>query len=141
MTGPDLPWLVEGGEVAVYITDTVAPPAVKRRTIARLTATQIVLDDDTRWRRKDRGPVGRQGGVWATRSEELLAFDDPKVVNARAGIVLRNLGRAVVPWLSGPRTVTDVAGALHLLTLVERAVADARKHIAALPTPKEEDRP
>lgn len=139
MTTPEPPWVVEGGTVAVYITDTVAPPAVKKRAIARLTTTLIVLDDDTRWRRKDRKPVGRQGDVWATREEELLTFGDPRVVNARAGIVLRNVGRAVAPLLSGPRTVTDVAGALDALTRAERVLTAARRHLAALPTSMEAD--
>lgn len=136
MDATDRSWVAKNAQVAVYTTDTHAPAAVQRRTIARLTDTLVILDDDSRWRRDTLKPSGRKRDTWSTTSSELLPLDDPRVAAARAGTALRNLGRTVEPWLAGKRTqVDDPAAALALLDQVAQAIADTRTRITRLAPP------
>lgn len=126
-------WPANGDRVAVLSTDVGRPTGVRLATVARTTDTQIILDDDTRWRRKDLRAHGRQRDTWSTTDAVLRPVNDPEVIAYRAGASLRNLGHQVQPWLAGSRTrVDDPDAALELLALVEQATAVTRQRLEAL---------
>ncbi|MFY1595526.1 hypothetical protein [Micromonospora sp. WMMD737] len=133
MSTEDRDWLVKGARVAALTISSGKPASFQVRTVARFTETQVILDDDGRWRLKDLRPVGDSNrSEWATYRHELAPLDDPLVVTVRVAARLRNLGRVVEPWLGGGRVYTDVAGGLELLDQVAQAVAETRARVAAL---------
>ncbi|MEU3452229.1 hypothetical protein ABZ671_01100 [Micromonospora sp. NPDC006766] len=133
MTSNDLNWATPGTRVAVLHTDAGRGTGVELRTVKHATATQVVLDNDTRWRVRDGKQLGKTSDTWSTVGARVRRVDDPEVVATRAGIRLRNLGRTIGTTLTGKRTqVTDVDAALALLAEVEQAIAATRKRIEAL---------
>lgn len=137
-TTTDRPWLVPGAKIAVLSFSMGVLSGARVHTVDRLTATQAVLSDDTRWRLKDLHPVGEARSGFSTVSRVLVPLDDPRVIQARVKARLRNLHHVITPWLTGRRTDIDVAGALELLAQVKQAVVDTEARLAALNRPARE---
>lgn len=130
MTTPaDTDWIREGGRAAVYTSDTGKFVSVRLVTIKRLTATQILLEDQTKWRRNTLRRVGDsdQSG-WSTRKTELIAPDDQRVRDGHAIVYASNLRHTI----AGYAKPTDIETALTLLDHIEQAAADTRRRIEAL---------
>lgn len=121
-------WIREGAKVAVLFTGRMST-GVRIDTIARLTATQIILADRGRFRRDTLRAVGEASQTWSTEHSELRRTDDPDVIDARAAIRVRNLEAAIGPRLKGVKTLAE---ALDVLDEVVGNIEEARRRIAAL---------
>jgi hypothetical protein len=114
-------WVQVGAKVAVLDRNTVS-----LTTVDRLTDTQIVLASGSRFSRRN----GRRIGATAYEAALLLPLGDPLVRVARTrGQVLRVQSQVE---LLCKNVTGDQVEALAILDEVEKAVAAARKRIAAL---------
>ena len=75
-------WIAEGAQVAEYDTGGFDRGSVTFATVAKLTATQVVLDNGNRYRRRDLRSV-KQRTSWSGYVE-LRAVDDQPVRDAVA---------------------------------------------------------
>ena len=82
----------KGDRVAVYCHGSYAN-TVRFDTVERLTVTQIVLADGSRWKRGSLREVGSARG--GALFYELKMPDDPLVLDVRARAVLRTLAKYV----------------------------------------------
>src|SRR5688572_25239909 len=126
----DLPdWIREGAKVAEFQPNWNAIDHVTFARIDRLTATQIVLDNESRYSRSKLRPVG--GG-----RTELRAADDRDVRGAVAARAFSRLRRRVDElWRAGGDTRT-VEEAHARLAEVDALLREAREAIAATQDPR-----
>lgn len=127
MTSPD--WVAVGAEVAEYYSSTFGIPTVKLTTIDRLTDTQVVCTNGSRYSRA-RTTVG--GGLQAVGSSnyDLRPASDRDVLRAQSRRHLADLFNAVDRIeRSTQRGYVDVPA---VLAEVEQAVATARANIESL---------
>ncbi len=122
---PDLPpWIHEGAQVVLY-RHHFSGGSVRFTTVERLTATQIVLADGSRYRRDTLREVGRH-----YEGPQLLAADDPKVVETIAANQLRDALHAVKAAAEKVRTDHDAETAATRLRDLAEAVAAAQTLLA-----------
>ena len=86
----DTDWITEGARVAELSINYSGGNNVRFATIDRVTKTQIVLDNDRRYRLADLRPVGEKNSGWGGR-RELRRADDPDVRDAVANQALSNM--------------------------------------------------
>lgn len=119
----DLPdWIAVGRQVAVRDASHWNDRTTVH-TVERLTATQIVLDNDARFRRDTLHAVGAGLG-------QLLPLNDPAVVRARVNNRLERLRRDLDQMLTANRSLAN--DPLGLMERVEHRVAETRASITAL---------
>lgn len=119
-------WIAKGATVAVLQSGT-AYDRVTTTTIERLTKTQIVLTNGTRFNRETLRRVGSSNSWHSTR---LLPIDDPTVVTS----IAHNRSRdavAHVHKLADDLRNRDDDQKLAVLDKLERAVDAARSAIVA----------
>ena len=120
-----------GVQVAVYNSRQYDPTATIH-TVDRRTATQIVLDNGHRYRVRDGSPVA------ADRSgRELLPYNDPAVVNARARAAAQDMSHRLeklsrpgpqrAPW-----SQMDVATVKARLDEIAAVVDEARRAVGVI---------
>lgn len=91
-------WVTVGAKVAVYKNSAARGSKVDFRTVARITPTQIVLDDGSRFNRRTLRLMGSVGGTrqsLGTGRSELRPLDDPQVRNERARGAIATLHQRV----------------------------------------------
>lgn len=123
----DTSWITEGARIAVHSRGHFQR-RVRFATIARLTKTQIVLDDGERFNRETLRPVGDKSITWRTETTELLPLDDPQVRDTRALNQLASLRSKVDARCKDFRGDADEV--LAALTEIEALVRSARERIA-----------
>jgi hypothetical protein len=119
-------WAKVGGKVARFTNSR--PPKATIATVERITATLIVLDDGSRWR-KDGRPLAKSG-TWSQHSTYLLPVGDQLVRDARAYTVLRNTAAKVNE--AANRADATRASALRTLDEIERLVQRARSVVEGI---------
>lgn len=121
----DRDWIAEGAKVALYRFRAWGPADVRYTTVAKLTRTQIVLDNGDRYRRDNLHAVG---GSYSSPS--LLPADDPKVTEALREQRFRDVLSAVKREAEKVRTDHEPREALVVLDELARVVADAQALLA-----------
>jgi hypothetical protein len=117
----DTSWVVEGATVALvsYVITSGGsgrrPTGVKTATVAKVTDKRITLDDGTKLDPHDLSVIGDGGGSWRTQWTEAKHPTNPAVVDARASIRARNVGK----------NLPDVFAEVHDLDDARRALAAA----------------
>jgi hypothetical protein len=119
-------WIREGAKVALCKAGWSAP-IIRFATIAKLTATQIVLDNGDRYRRDDLRKVGGDG----YNDPSLVSVDDPRVKDGVARRRRRNAIHAVKVAAGGLSADHDAEAALAALDAIEDAIAKARTELTA----------
>lgn len=120
----DTDWIVEGAEVAEYNSRGYSGGTVRLTTIARLTATQIVLANGNRYNRERRRPVGD-----SSYGKELLPAGDERVLETLSRDQFTEMSRTVEDILRAVRNGKKAR--LDALNEIETAVAEARAVIEA----------
>jgi hypothetical protein len=128
-------WVAVGAKVAEYYTGRYNRSSVKFSSVAKLTATQIVLENGNRYRRSNLTQLGEDRDSWSG-STELRRADDGRVRAAIADAAMRNLIRKIE--LMGGRM--DVAKALETLDRIDELVSTARARITASVPAEEESK-
>lgn len=116
-----------GDRVAVLSTAPYGGDRVDLATVERVTATQVVLEGDRRFRRDDGREVGatRQGGYGVVA--ELRPLDDPPVRQLRAEQAVTRLVRRI-----GAARDTHRREPLTALDVIEQEVARTRAAVEKL---------
>lgn len=137
MTGQtDTNWITEGATVCEYRPRFHDTDWIKKATIAKLTKTQIVLDNGERFNRQTLMRLGEEGGGWHAGRTELKAVDDPAVVAVRAARVWSNLVHNITETERKRDSKRLSHGrVLELLDELEQSVAAARASVEALGVP------
>lgn len=118
-------WIVEGAAV-VELTRRYSQVSAHRATVARLTATQVVLDNGNRYRRKNLRRVEGEDGSWT--HHEIVRPNDKSALDAMATDLVRRLNLRLDRLT---RNRIGMAGVSECLDAIEAACANVRAQIAA----------
>jgi hypothetical protein len=114
-------WIREGAHVAEYNRRGLGFASYTEAVIARVTATQIVLDNGGKYRIKDL----RQVGAGFYRYPELVPLTDRRVRDAQASSAVNALRHQIDDlWKQSEARTVD--SAVERLAEVEALVAEAR---------------
>lgn len=128
----DTSYATPGATVAVYDRRTIDGPWATVHTVARVTTTQIVLDNGTRWRRTDGKPVGYQDASGFHGPPTLQPVNEPKVIGALArGAVLTAVERIKGVYGGGDR-IQGLNTAASALADIEAATEKLRADLGRL---------
>jgi len=116
----DLNWVQVGAKVA-----SMGHTSLSITTVEKITATQIVLANGSRYSRN----TGRKVGATAYDTHELLPVDHPRIRDRRIRAQIRQLGHKVDELCLGIKSSDEAAS---VLAEVEKAVAATRKRITEL---------
>ena len=122
-------WVTVGARVAEYTNSS--PDSVRLATVARVTASQVVLDNGSRYRRKDGREVGDSArGPWACRTD-LRPLDDSQVRQARVRQVVAAVEAKVERIVKEAKDIkADADSAWAALGRIELVVAAGRRALA-----------
>lgn len=120
-------WAV--GDTAAELSGRSYESSARLTTVARITATQIVLSSGGRYRREDGREVGRRS-TWETATD-LCRPNDPRVVQARVTAATRRLLSGIDQARRANRLST-VDECNQLVDVVEQLLAQARRKITHL---------
>lgn len=127
----DTSYATPGTTIAVY-GKAIGGAYATVHTVARVTTTQIVLDNGTRWRRTDGKPVGYQDASGFHGPPTLQPVSEPKVIGALArGAVLTAVERIKGVYSGGDR-IQGLNTAATALEDIETAVDKLRADLNQL---------
>ncbi|WP_433460662.1 hypothetical protein [Micromonospora sp. CA-248212] len=119
-------WIREGATVVEYSHQFNAPDGITRAKVAKLTKTQIVLDNERRYRRNDLRLVGQVHNY--SGYNELVPPNDPRIRDVIAERKLRALVHRIEQI---PRTAygKGADGVLAALDEMEKGIRATRAAI------------